>query len=419
MIHSIFWALVLSKYLLWIALPTDYFLAMAIWILLLSGFAFIKTLQSPKLIIFNHWTFHIYLLFFLWTAICCTFSPPEERLAAICYAFLPLFVWPFIPKTEYSATSIREFCWGISIASTVVVGLLAALFGLDSLSDRATGITQIGPNTIGFIAATGTLCSLHLLKTTHGFARRTVVTATLAFCFMGVVFSFSKTVMVGLFGAFLMSRLSLASTRSLLLWPLWLIALCSAGLILILALQDKIILYLENAHSFSTLSGRTLLWEQILSDMSGLQLLIGTGFNSSTLISGAAGQNVFGTDAFGQAHNSILEGLINTGFIGVFFLFGAALSTFFILLSRITLQPKRNVSLEERTVFSIFVVLLFRSVTEGSFAQPGTIDSVLLFFLIASSISSFRRKTGTQRSSNTQPHRTNQEKQCAKNPLHA
>lgn len=386
MIHSLFWILVLSKYLLWMLLPENYFLAMLVWMVSLSGVVFIQVCRSPKLLLLRSWTFYFYVFYFIWVLLCCFFSPPGQVLAAFCYALLPLFVWPFIPRVGNLVEVMREFCWGVSLGSAGVLAYLYFNYGFDQLSERTGSIAQMGPNTIGFISVVGMFGSWYLVQTTQMSIKKMIVLGVALFCVVGVLASFSKTVLLGVFGALVVSRFSLASIRSLLLGGVAVVGVCLVGVGLLWGWQEKILIYLDGVHSISTLSGRTLLWGQIFRDVSAIELLFGRGFNSSVVISSAAGYEIFGTEAFGQAHNAFIESVINSGLIGAGLLFWVVLSVTGGLLYRLVRERFGEREGEGRLLFFMLFILLVRSITEGSFSQPGTVDSVLLFYLIAASL---------------------------------
>jgi hypothetical protein len=328
----------------------------------------------------------LYLLYFLWVLVCSLFSPSGQMLAAFCYALLPLFVWPFVPRADELVRVMREFCWGVSIGSVGILAYLSFKYGVDQLSDRSGGIAQMGPNTIGFISAVGMFGAWYLVRTTSLSIKKAIAFGGALCCAFGVLLSFSKTVLLGVFGVMLISRFSLVSVRSLLLGGGAVVGVCIVGVGVLWVAQDKILMYLEGAHSVSTLSGRTILWAQIFRDTSVAEFLFGRGFNSSVVISSAAGYAAFGTEAFGQAHNAFIEALINSGLIGAGLLFGVALMVAGGLFYRLVRERFYGVEAEGRILFFMLFTLLVRSITEGSFSQPGTVDSVLFFYLITVSL---------------------------------
>lgn len=386
MVHSMFWVLVLSKYLLWMLLPENYFLAMLVWMVSLSGIVFLQICRSPRLLLLHGWTFYLYILYFLWVILCCFYSPPGQVLAAFCYALLPLFVWPFIPRAESLVKVMREFCWGVSLGSIGVLAYIYINYSFDQLSERAESIAQVGPNTIGFISVVGMFGAWYLFRTTQVSMKKIIFLGMVLCCAVAMFMSFSKTVLLGAFGALVISRFSLASPRSLLLGGVAAVVVCLVGVGVLWGMQEKILIYLDGAHSVSTLSGRTLLWEQIFRNFSAIELLFGRGFNSSVVISSTAGYVVFGTEAFGQAHNAFIEAVINSGLIGASILFFVVLTVAGRLLCRLVREHFGAWEAEGRILFFMLFILLIRSITEGSFSQPGTVDSVLLFYLTAASL---------------------------------
>jgi O-antigen ligase len=139
-------------------------------------------------------------------------------------------------------------------------------------------------------------------------------------------------------------------------------------------------LYLNSTYSFDTFSGRTLLWDGILSELNYFQLIFGNGFNTSSDLSGYVGRVIFGVDGFTQAHSAVVESIINSGLIGCFLLF----YIFSLVLKQTFYSLIKLDSLRSTYVFisSITILILLRLFLEGSIAQPGAVDAILFCFIV-------------------------------------
>ncbi|MNJ27411.1 hypothetical protein D3C77_219140 [compost metagenome] len=382
MTHILFWVVFLSKYVFWLAAPNNYFEAMLVWIVVLASLSLVRCLTVQAVVLPRASYFYAMLLYVLWSLICCLLPWAEGRITALAYAILPLLVWPFIPARENLSIATFEFCVGVVLGAGLLIVTVIFLMGLNQLSSRTEGLVQVGPNTIAFISALGFFCAWCLSKTSARrlsiyFARGAMVV------FAGViVFSFSKTIIVICFLAVILSRVSFSSVKALVFTLLAMVAYSLIMYIVFVFVEDQVYQYLSGPNSLSTLSGRTLLWGQILRGLDEWRLVLGAGFNSSINVSRDAGYYIFGTEAFGQAHNAVIEAVINTGVVGASLMVFSVVFSFAKAFFKLKSSTHHGESARSKLLFSILLIFVARSVTEGSYSQPGTIDAGIVFFIV-------------------------------------
>ncbi|MFV0437377.1 MAG: O-antigen ligase family protein [Desulfopila sp.] len=325
-------------------------------------------------------TYQIFLLYVFWTIFCCWLPWAEDRLPAIGYALLPLLLFPFFPKKEIKY-ELKDFALGVTIGSSILILVVTAHVGFLGLSSRSNGLTQIGPNTVGFIAAFGLFSAWYLTNIANGFVVKILFKAEIVLFSMVVFLTFSKTIIVGLLFTIIVRYVAHINIKAIIQGMIILFVVAVLSFLGHDIIVRHINEYMLEKYTFSTLTGRTLLWKQILDDMDWLRLLIGSGYNSSVFVSKVAGSKVLNSIGFGQAHNALIEAIINTGIFGATLLYTAIVCS----LTRMLCIIKNNVTFSipsKLFVLSLFLLLLSRSITEGTYAQPGTIDSVLLFYLM-------------------------------------
>jgi len=124
----------------------------------------------------------------------------------------------------------------------------------------------------------------------------------------------------------------------------------------------------------ATLTGRTEVWQQVLSI--GTDPLFGTGYDSFWL-----GERVEKFWAMywwqpNQAHNGYLETYLNLGWIGLLLLFGIIFSTYRKIATRMTQQTPYQV-----LRISLYVIALLSNLTEAYF--KGLAEIWFMFLLVA------------------------------------
>ncbi|MBC3465569.1 O-antigen ligase family protein [Pseudomonas sp. RW10S2] len=381
-IQTLFWTVLLSKYVFWLIAPDNYFAVMMLWIGLLAGLSALQFLRNEFVVFPLSTLFVLMLLYSGWTLVCCFLPWSEGKATGIAYAVLPLLAWPFIPPRINFIPALNAFALGVVLAASILILFITLRMDLAVLSSRSEGLAQIGPNTISFICALGLFCAWHL-----GAGTASGIASWLYFILVGlfstvVLLTFSKTIILVCMVALILPRVSFGSLKSVLLTMMLGVLSSIALLMVFLLVEDQVYDYLESKNSLSNLSGRTLIWEEILHSLTGWRFILGAGYNASINVSQAAGFQVFGTEAFAQAHNALIEAIVNTGLLGAVMLMSAVVLSFAVLCRRLNTYDEHESRLSVRLMFSIMTMFLARAITEGSFAQPGTVDTAIIFFLV-------------------------------------
>ncbi|SFP76510.1 O-Antigen ligase [Geopseudomonas sagittaria] len=382
MLQAAFWCILVLKYVFWIVAPDSYYFVMLGWISVLAGVSFLQLTKSRCIFLPKSPCGVVLLIYVAWAVFCCFLPWTDDRVTALAYAILPLLAWPFIANRDGAEKALVGFCCGVVVGGLIVVVFVLYLVGWGGVSSRDGGLEQLGPNTIAFISALGLFCSMYLSDVWAGTGRAAV---SKIFVIIFLVFTFltlSKTTIIAVFAAMLFSGVPLFRRLGLIRSSVLVVFALVVAFVFFFFAWDKIYSKLSDPASFETFSSRLLLWEQILNSLSGWDAFFGFGFNSSVVVSKAAGLHVFGTESFGQAHNAFVEGVVNTGMIGVILLFYSLFVAFLGLTWRVNFGVGNKALAEVRLFYLVVFLLVVRSISEGSFAQPGTIDSVVYFYIV-------------------------------------
>lgn len=382
MISVLFWCVLFLKAAFWLVFRDNLFLGTALWVAILGLLSGSELYRRSDVVVVSGVIARFLFFYFVWCALCCFLPWSENRINALIYAFLPLLVWPFVNCGVLFYDSVRRFCIGVAVGSFVLVAIAVSIIGFEQLSSRFDALAEIGPNTIGFVSALGVFCLIYLFDRGDGLSYfiKFLVFSTGAFLFVALFFSFSKTTIIAFFLSIALSRLSAANIGK----SFFVAILAGVGFFIFYYLfEDVIFDYFSRDDAADTLSGRTVLWDQIIYMMNGPRLIFGAGYNSSGYISRIAGMDVFGVDGVAQAHNAVVEAIVNVGMIGVSILFCAVFSALIASISLVRFADSPEKRKVAELFFSIIFLLIIRSVSEGSISQPGTVESILIFYVFS------------------------------------
>jgi len=362
---SLFWFVLFSKPVFWVFLSPNYALGTLLWVffqlLLLFFGAYSKKFCFSVAFDRVWWGYLAY-------AFVCVLGGVGRDTVSLFYGmvlFLPLlFALVFFDKNYSSDDLIKSIAIGGG-GAMVLMAALVLLLGQGGLSSRDSGLGEIGPNTLGFIAALSSFVSFFVFSSS--LRGRVFWKIFGGGGFVILAMTVSKTSVIALLVAMFFTVNALDKyyiRRSLFL-----------VLAAVLLFSDYFfVIYDRFASGEINLTGRTILWAGILDYVKGSAVLFGYGYNSSADITKDIGFGIFGESSFTHAHNSYFEIYVNSGLVGLFFFL---LVIVFFLKFFFQVFAQKNIKI----IRGIFVILLVRSITEASISQPGSSDSVLFFVL--------------------------------------
>ncbi|KAI5912299.1 O-antigen ligase family protein [Azoarcus sp. PA01] len=358
--NVIFWFVIFLKPVFWSIFSSNYAAGTFAWA---AAIFFLLFLQAAnKKFYVNLRTSAGWQLYFIYFVFC-VLSSFSQGATDTLYALL--LIIPLAHQALYvsHSDSVKPLAIGVTAALWVMFFVTLAS-GTDDLSSRNSS-GEIGPNTIGLASALSAYLSYRTASSSKAGER--------IFWWFGALFAVtvllltvSKTSIAAFLVAIFFSSPSLQRfhARSVIL------IIC----FFVFVFFDYGSLFVSRiAAEEITFTGRTLLWAGILDYVSGWPVLIGNGYNSSVKISSDIGFDIFRVTSFTHAHNSYLEAYLNTGIFGVIFIFAIIFFGLKCLFSKIE-NKSRFV-----TFRGVFIIFLVRSLTEASFSQPGSSDSLLFF----------------------------------------
>lgn len=381
-LNALFWFFVFLKPVFWALFPWNYSVGTFAWA---AAITIPLILQAAKLgfrlKIRRGKSCWLYFLYF----VTCFATSLFSNTPAILYSLILLV--PFLhsalfqDKTDFFLSTAS----GILGALTTILLVMFAL-GVGDLSSREAS-SEIGPNTLGLTAALSTYLSYRAITATTG-SGRIFWRLSAAFSLLILILTLSKTSITALLIAFVFSTKPLQRIN--------LIKISAAITIASILLYSYApTLYTKVESGEVTFTGRTLLWEGIVSHLSGWSVLIGNGYNSSKEITREIGFDIFQVTSFTQAHNAYLEAYLNTGILGVAVIFGII----FILAK--TYFLRFNAAPSFITSRGVFIILGVRSLMEASITQPGSTESLIFFSLFLLTCQQFTSNASTPRKANS------------------
>lgn len=268
---------------------------------------------------------------------------------------------------------------GILSAALVISISSITLLGVGGLASRDMGLSELGPNTIGFVSACGVVSAISLSQTNKIYIM-TIALKVIALLLLTItILTFSKTTIIALLIAAVVGAL-LRSADQVEKTVATIVALSATSALIYIIFYDHIeyqlALYLQN-DSLSNASGRTILWDAILSQLDWKQFLFGSGYGAARSVAEVAGYAVFGILGVSQSHNAVVEAIVNTGLIGAAVLFTVLIKS---MVNYLLMTATKSFSEKSMAIygFQIMILLSFRAFSEGSIAQTNTSESVLL-----------------------------------------
>lgn len=384
-LNALFWFFVFLKPIFWVLFPWNYSVGTLAWA---AAITIPLILQAAKL------GFRLRIgrgkscwLYFFYFVICFATSL-FSNIPAILYALILLV--PFLHSTLFQdkADFFLSPASGILGALTTILLVMFAL-GVGDLSSREAS-SEIGPNTLGLTAALSTYLSYRAVTSTSG-NRRIFWRLSAAFSLLILILTLSKTSIAALLIALAFSTKPLHRINLIKIF-----AAITIASILLYSYAPT--LYTKVEAGEVTFTGRTLLWEGIVSHLSGWSILVGNGYNSSKEITREIGFEIFQVTSFTQAHNAYLEAYLNTGILGVAVIFGI------IYIFAKTYFLRFNAAPSFITSRGVFIILGVRSLMEASITQPGSTDSLIFFSLFLLTCQQFTSNASTTRKTNSAGH---------------
>ena len=269
--------------------------------------------------------------------------------------------------------AVLRTLFALAVFASLAMVLLNPEAGLDASRQAWRGI-HVHKNTLGQVATFAAVLWLPALLTATGPLRKGVVTAVISVALLLVLQSDSKSsqiVLAVLLGIWLWLALPFRREIKFAIAPLpllvtlfWLFALHSGGV------TDLFFAAIERD---SSLTGRTLLWQELL-DQFGLHSLYGAGYNGFwTSLNPQARLLVLriGWDP-GQAHNGYLDVLNELGIIGA--------GIFLLLLLQMSVRIVRSMRVHlvvGQTLLLLFVSQVLFNITETGFCRGSTLGWIL------------------------------------------
>lgn len=313
-------------------------------------------------------------------------SSPIEGLV---YAFILMQLLLFTAlsiynkkRFEFDYLKFESLLNAINYIFIFVVVSSFIYLGLDGYSDKMSGPGTLSPSNLGkYCSIAGLISYVKAL-----YKRRVLDFFLFAISFILLLLTFSK----GSYIAFLVG----ASAATIVFFKF---NLKSIGLIVITMLLfyffylffedflfDKFSEYLRNPQNLLTLTGRTLLWESIFTQVLAEKYILGLGFNSTEEALGVG--FAWGEDhIITQSHNAYIESLINCGLLGTIPLVWFIIRALSRALRAHKMSEKVDIQLLSCSTFGLLIFFAVRGISEASFAQAGSMDIIIVIVLIIGS----------------------------------
>jgi len=386
MLAIFFWFMVIVKPLFWMVFPGNYFWGTALWAGVLITLTVLQMARTSfRIAFFQDWSLYVIFLYCAFAFLRSFGSEFGSSFGNVFYALLPLAPLCLYCGREPVAIHLlgKQFAAGIASGAFALSLVSIMRLGFWGLHERFEGIEQIGPNVLGFGSSIGLFCIVYLRLICGSLTSKYLYIGCAVYFISVLVATFSKTSIFAVLLVIVIMYFKFNSLKNALRSLAVAVLIVMVGVFFFDYLDKQLSNYLEWKYRADTLSGRTLLWEEILSYMNGLELLMGMGANASREFSQIAGWAVFQNDSVYQAHNLLVEAVVNFGVVGAFLLIVPMIRSL-LLLARNDLGEKgKTVARARNLCFSLWIILVVRSICDASAAQLGSVESILVPFLVA------------------------------------
>lgn len=295
---------------------------------------------------------------------------------------IPFLNISYSSNSQINAYSIRKVWSGIAWGSLIV---LVFVFVNGFVERGRLNYLTITPSTIGRNSVIIVLfASSQLLDKQMKNKNIYILMFVLGLIFLMLSVSKSSIAALIIIMAFLILKLRLFSIRFTVLVFIILIGLTLTPYF------DNLLEFLsvyQSSDQLVTLTGRTYIWENII-PLIEQKLWFGYGYNSpSLLLTYDYFDILYGRNII-QAHNALLQSMLNLGIVGTLVLF---------LLIILFFRSMRKIFFINKNVYTIilpvFLFLIIRGLTEASFANGYTVD-VFLFSICVYQIILYKLSLG-------------------------
>lgn len=282
---------------------------------------------------------------------------------------IPFLNITYSKSHQLNKININSVWAGIASGSLIVL-LFVFIYGVSDDGRLSLGI--ISPSTIG---RNGVIITLYAFSKLINKQKRhkSINFLLIVIGISSILLSSSKSSLVALIliFIFIILKFRLFSIKLVLILSITIIGLISTPYFDFFL--ENISMYQSNDY-FKTLTGRTYIWENIIL-LINQKPWFGYGYNSpSLLLTNKYFDILQGRDII-QAHNALLQSMLNLGTIGTITLLLLIMS--FIRKSRELFVIDKDIYV---LLFPMFIFLLIRGSTEASFANGYSVD-VFLFFI--------------------------------------